>query len=111
MAKWKVDPEALELAELRLSLQHPVKVRVAPLAKETGRYRGLKDGKHQITLDKHQCAWEAGASLWHELTHAQQLEQDGEDFWPAYHDCCEDYEKIAAKTEQLNNLIPLCKPC
>lgn len=111
MAEWQVDPLALSRAELRLGLRHGVRVSIRNLREDAGRYNGVRDRLHQITLDNQQCVWQAGVALWHELTHAQQLEQEGEDFWPSYRECCEDYEDKARSNELLNHLIPLCKPC
>lgn len=111
-AEWRVDPDALELAEQRLQLKRGVKITMTDdLTEDAARYRGIKGGKHDIAIGRELCVWEAGEALWHELTHAQQCEQDGRKFWREYRSEPDRYEESAEKNERLNALIPLCKPC
>lgn len=113
-ARWRVDSRAVSLAEQRLQLQHRSRVALCEFPEDiddAARYRGIRWGKHDIAIDSRLCVWEAGLALWHELTHAQQLERDGDDFWKLYRAAEQDYEDQARENERLNALIPLAVPC
>ena len=110
MAEWAIDDYALAQAARRLKLSRPVRVDLRELEQDWARYRGVRDGSHQITLNPTICVWQAGAALWHELTHAQQAETI-DDFWAAYRQSPTAFEDLAEANEELNGWIPLCLPC
>lgn len=74
MPRLTVDRAALERARAELSIEHPVRVAiVGPRLEAQGRYRGLKDGVHLITVSTRST--DPDATLWHELAHAAQRER------------------------------------
>lgn len=110
MARWQINERLLEAAETYLGLRHPVEVKATALRKATGRYKGLRDGVHQITMNGDLTPETAGRTLWHEMTHAKQREAYRMecDFWRAY--SADDLMEMAAVTaETLNQRMPLCE--
>lgn len=112
--RWEIDSDAVRLAEIRLGLRHRVEVKITSQRKTAGRYKGLARRKgrrvHQITVSTHICPSEAGRTVWHEMTHAQQRER--------YHTATaflravetENLEDEAEAAERMNQRVPLCRP-
>lgn len=108
--RWEIDEDAVRLARARLGLRHPVEVKITSQRSTAGRYKGLAESRHRVTISTHICPSEAGQTLWHELTHARQRER--------YHNHtafmraldAENLESEAERAERLNSLIPLCRP-
>lgn len=110
--RWRVNERVMEAAKTYIGLRNPVEVKVTGLRKATGRYKGLRKGKHQITVSRYlTCPEAAGRTLWHEMTHAKQREayRMERDFWRAY--AADDLMEAAAEAaELLNRRLPLCVP-
>jgi len=109
MAKWEVNDRVLEAARTYLDLRHPVEVKATNLRTAAGRYKGLRSGKHRITVARDLCHEAAGRTLWHELTHAKQREayRMEQQFWRAY--AADDLMEVAAEaSERMNQRMPLC---
>lgn len=108
---WILDPEALDRARTRMGLKFPLTVKVTGLRKHAGRYKGILNGRHQITVSRHLCVAEAGATVWHEIAHAKQREGHGshEAFMKA-HGADSLMEAAAEAAERLNGRFPLCVP-
>lgn len=108
-ARWQVNDRVLEAARTYVGLRHPVEVKATGLRKVSGRYKGMRNGRHQITVSRDLCAEVAGRTLWHEITHAKQREayRMERDFWRAY--ASDDLMEVAAEAaERLNGRMPLC---
>ena len=98
-----------------MGLKHPVEVKITSQRTTAGRYKGLREGDdsrrvHKITVSTHICPSEAGKTLWHEITHAQQRERYHTEtaFFRALE--AEDLEDEAEIAERWNERIPLCRP-
>lgn len=75
--KHRVDKRAVQLAARHLGIKAPVKV--AHVGGVCGRYHGLnKNGDHEISVVGWLRPESASKQIWHELTHAEQMER-GED--------------------------------
>lgn len=71
---WSLNAEAIEKARQQLGLRMPVKV---DLVQGThGQYHGTVNGQHEIDLVSWLNPESASKQLWHEMTHALQLERD-----------------------------------
>jgi hypothetical protein len=71
---WALNHEAIEKARQQLGLRMPVKV---DLVQGThGQYHGTVNGQHEIDLVSWLKPESASKQLWHEMTHALQLERD-----------------------------------
>jgi hypothetical protein len=77
--RFRVDHERVDEAARQLGLTMPVRVFVRGYAYYTGRYIGLRDGVHHIGVSSFLPARLASRALWHELTHAAQVERLGSD--------------------------------
>lgn len=78
--KWELDPIRLREAREMLGLELPVDVNAnGRIRLSHGRYRGIKEGRHQIDIGSGLSPARASACLWHELTHARQREEAGSD--------------------------------
>lgn len=111
MGDWQVNERVFDAARAYIGLRHPVEVKATGLRKASGRYKGMRKGKHQITVSRHLCAEVAGRTLWHELTHAKQREayRMEAQFWRAY--AADNLMEVAAEAaERLNGRMPLCVP-
>lgn len=110
--RWEVNDRLMEAARTYIGLRNPVEVKVTGLRKASGRYKGMRNGRHQITVSRHlACPTVAGRTLWHEMTHAKQREafRMERDFWRAY--ATDDLMEVAAEAaERLNDRMPLCVP-
>ena len=113
--RWEIDDAAVRLARTKLGLRHPVEVKITSQRTTAGRYKGLGAAKgagrcHKVTISTHICPSEAGKTLWHEMTHAQQRERYRSEV--AFHRAldAENLEDEAERAERLNSLIPLCRP-
>lgn len=80
VARWRVDEAALERACATLGVRRPVTVLATSQRFTSGRYLGVRDGRHRITLRARLTVVEASRTLWHELTHALQRERYSCDF-------------------------------
>ena len=111
-ARWEMNGRLLEAAQTYLGLRYPVEVTVTGLRKAAGRYKGMREGKHQITVSRYlTCPATVGRTLWHEMTHAKQREayRMEADFWRAY--AADNLMEAAADaSETLNERMPLCAP-
>jgi hypothetical protein len=75
--RFRVLHERVDDAARQLGLTMPVRVFVRGYRHYTGRYIGLHDGVHHIGVSSYLPARLASRALWHELTHAAQVEQLG----------------------------------
>jgi hypothetical protein len=75
--RFDVDRVAIAQAGELLGLEHPVRVFVRAYAWGEGRYIAFKDGEHRIGVAADLPPRNASQVLWHELTHAQQVERLG----------------------------------
>lgn len=80
VARWRVDDDALERACTVLGVRRPVTVLATSQRHTSGRYLGMRGGRHRITLRARLTVVEASRTLWHELTHALQRERYSCDF-------------------------------
>lgn len=110
-ASWRLDPEALDRARVRMGLRHPLMVKVTGLRRRAGLYKGIRRGRHQITVSAALCPSEAGRTVWHEIAHAKQREahRTERQFRRAY---LSDglMEAAAEAAETMNERFPLCVP-
>jgi len=110
--RWDIDPEGLDRARTRMGLKRPLTVKVTGLRRRAGLYKGIREGRHQITVSASLCASEAGQTIWHEIAHAKQREahQTEREFWRAYRQSPVLMELSACAAERLNERFPLCLP-
>lgn len=74
---WRINEDALERACKILGIKHPVLVKRTASKKIAGRYYGMSSsGEHSIHLSARMSPAMASQTLWHELTHAKQFEED-----------------------------------
>jgi hypothetical protein len=76
-SRYEVDQMAVARAAAILGLQYRVRVLVRSYAWGTGRYIGFSDGEHRIGVAADVTARRASRVIWHELTHASQVERCG----------------------------------
>lgn len=74
---YKVNSEAVGEASAMLGLALPVRVFVRRYDWLGGRYIDLRDGVHRIGIASDLSPSRASSMLWHELTHALQVERLG----------------------------------
>ncbi|MEA2493269.1 MAG: hypothetical protein QOJ29_1180 [Thermoleophilaceae bacterium] len=77
IARFSVAHDSVQQAAHMLGLTHRVRVYVRRYEWLGGRYIALVDGEHRIGVASDLSAREASRALWHELTHARQVEQLG----------------------------------
>src|SRR3954452_15910642 len=75
--RFHVPLDAVAGALRELGLQHPVAISVVPMGNFDGRYIGLKNGVHRISVRARSSPRRASWTLWHELGHAMQSERLG----------------------------------
>jgi hypothetical protein len=75
--RYDVDTAELAKACTVLAIALPVRVVLRSFKYRSGRYTGTRGGKHVITLDAMLSPRKANRILWHELTHAAQVERLG----------------------------------
>jgi hypothetical protein len=75
--RFRVLQACVDDAGRQLGLTMPVRVLVRSYRHLSGRYIGLRDGVHHIGLASDLSARSASRVLWHELTHAAQVERLG----------------------------------
>jgi len=82
-SRYEVDMSAVAAAARALGLRHPVRVFIRRYTWGDGRYIGFVDGEHRVGVASDLSARRASRTLWHELTHALQVERLGDErtFW------------------------------
>ena len=76
-SRFEVDEDAVAQASLMLGLKHPVRVFVRRYEWGLGRYIAFIDGEHRIGIASDLSPRKASQVLWHEMTHAHQVERLG----------------------------------
>ena len=76
-SRFEVDQDAVAQAARMLGLRHPVRVFVRRYEWGLGRYIALIDGEHRIGVAADLSPGMASRVLWHEMTHARQIERLG----------------------------------
>jgi hypothetical protein len=72
-----LDLEAVNDARSALGIKAPVAILIRAYTHLDGRYIGFKGGAHRIGIDRDLPARVASRVVWHELTHASQVERLG----------------------------------
>jgi hypothetical protein len=73
---YRIDPDGLRRACNYLGLEADVKLLIRK-TKALGRYVAWRDGVHIISLNSRMTPGDADLVVWHELTHARQVERCG----------------------------------
>ena len=76
-ARYDVDTEAIDRARKLLGIAGPVRVAIRRFTWGSGRYVALRNGTHHISVASDLSPRAASRTLWHELTHALQVETLG----------------------------------
>jgi hypothetical protein len=77
MADFKINKAALDEARDHLGIEAKVRVFICRMHCAAGRYVGMPDGVHHISLANWMSLAEAEGAIWHELQHAAQVERVG----------------------------------
>lgn len=82
--KWNFDRPAITRAKRKLGISKPVKFRSTSDLDIYEGYHLWEDGSHTVLLGKGLGSRRASQIIWHELTHALQLERDYSCDWQAF---------------------------
>jgi hypothetical protein len=77
MTHFRIDRDAVDNARGRLGIKQPVDVLIRRFRDGEGRYTGMRNGRHVLTVASDLGPFAASLKIWHELAHAAQAERMG----------------------------------
>ena len=85
-AQYTVELCSLDAARSKLRIRRPIRVIVTAEQGRSGSYEAQRDGHHHITVNPNLSPLQASRTIWHELTHAAQVERLGDDGFDVVYD-------------------------